>query len=581
MADTDYLSDSTDVDETDSFEFDFDENNPIFDHPWIKNGKTLIADFYRLGIRNVGNRILNHRKSFVNNAIDLTKLKLAVKDWNEILNPFRIKLHDQFKEMNAFRDTDVFFELVRDELFQYYQKFFITVLRKHIDRCVKHWVWPNNIIVKDSSEAFPVPDTFTITNSDLVDVRELNYANTLFPVREIKFPASIILSYPEMLYYALSGPPALPPVNWIKDIEAMTFDDRVTDISGLKYICSPNYELDASSLQSVIFPAALERIPDSLFQDRETLRTIEFPSTSRLVRIGENAFEGCKITSIELPSTLKSIGNSAFSFCNFSTLKIPHSCYDIGESAFSIAGDNINDNWDMLDWPRIQQDGSRPGLKSVSFENIADNGKNYNEREDRSSILRECSFQLCPDKDITIRLHPQVVFVNDAFVNVSKYRVTVQHPVGCIIKQTDLNTYSEIEGAVNVVYEPYPTPNTEIISRIPYTDSTHHEQVAIVGKLTDVNAANADYFCEPEDFVSYESIETGDIVVSSFPGKCIKGSTYKQNKSDTDIARKPYDGVLFIDNNKRGEIVENITAASRTYTDNAAGEGSNKRMRLE
>ena len=574
----------TDVDETDSFEFDFDENNPIFDHHWIKNGKTLITDFYKLNIRNVGNRISNHRKAFVNHAIDLKKLKLAVKDWNEILNPFRRKLRDQFRQMNAFRDTwtsELWFpfqKLVRDIWFQY-QKFFITVLRKHIDRCVKHWVWPKNIIVTDSSEAFPVPDTFTITNSDLVDVRELNYANTLFPVREIKFPASIILSHPEMLYYALSGPPALPPVNWIKDINAMTFDDRVTDISGLKYICSPNYELDASSLQSVIFPAALERIPDSLFEDRETLRTIEFPSTSRLVRIGEKAFLGCKITSIELPSTLQSIGNEAFSFCNLSTVEIPHRCYDIGENAFSMASDNVHEMWDLLDDPLIQQDGSRPGLKSVSFEKIANNGKNFTERDDRSSILRQYSFQLCPDKDITIRLHPQVVFVNDAFLNVSKYRVTVQHPVGCIIKQTDLN--SEIDGAVNVVYEPYPTVNTEIISRIPYTDSTHHEKVAIVGKLTDLNAENADYFCEPKDFVMTESIETGDIVVSSFPGKCIKGSTYKQNKSDTDIARKPYDGVLFIDNNKRGEIVDNITAASRTYTDNAAGEGSNNRMRHE
>lgn len=59
-------------------------------------------------------------------------------------------------------------------------------------------------------------------------------------------------------------------------------------------------------------------------------------STYRVIGIGESAFEGCEVTSINLPQSLTYIGASAFAGCKkLSAIDIPRNVCEIGEVAFA------------------------------------------------------------------------------------------------------------------------------------------------------------------------------------------------------------------------------------------------------
>lgn len=63
----------------------------------------------------------------------------------------------------------------------------------------------------------------------------------------------------------------------------------------------------------------------------------------KVTSIGHNAFDGCGLTNIELPSTLTSIGDSAFYFCFFiESVDIPSSVTSIGKSAFCMCRSLVN-----------------------------------------------------------------------------------------------------------------------------------------------------------------------------------------------------------------------------------------------
>lgn len=72
-------------------------------------------------------------------------------------------------------------------------------------------------------------------------------------------------------------------------------------------------------------------IPNSMFENISNL-TLNYPSD--YTAIGNNAFKGTDITSIEISNTCVSIGESAFVGTKISSLTIPDSVKSIGESAF-------------------------------------------------------------------------------------------------------------------------------------------------------------------------------------------------------------------------------------------------------
>ena len=75
---------------------------------------------------------------------------------------------------------------------------------------------------------------------------------------------------------------------------------------------------------------------------RETDTTVKLPET--VTTIGENAFRGAGIRSIELPSGLETIGIGAFSDCVYLTeITLPESVKEIGSFAFSISNSTLSD----------------------------------------------------------------------------------------------------------------------------------------------------------------------------------------------------------------------------------------------
>ena len=79
-------------------------------------------------------------------------------------------------------------------------------------------------------------------------------------------------------------------------------------------------------------PSSVTSIGNSAFSGSD-LTSIEIPSS--VTSIGVDAFAGCSgLTSIDIPSSVTSIGNSAFSGSGLTSVEIPSSVMCIGDSAF-------------------------------------------------------------------------------------------------------------------------------------------------------------------------------------------------------------------------------------------------------
>lgn len=83
------------------------------------------------------------------------------------------------------------------------------------------------------------------------------------------------------------------------------------------------------------YSATLLKVPNSLFYNRDTLKTVSVPRT--VTEIGSNAFYDCdNLVSYDIPDTLTSIGEYAFYSCNKLTSFIaPSSLQTIGNYAFA------------------------------------------------------------------------------------------------------------------------------------------------------------------------------------------------------------------------------------------------------
>ena len=104
-----------------------------------------------------------------------------------------------------------------------------------------------------------------------------------------------------------------------------------------------------TNLKLVYLSDNLGAISTSAFENCESLETINIPS--RITRIGNNAFAGTHISSVELPETLTEIGNNVFKDCAYLTqIKLPESLEKLGTNAFDGSGINsINVPQKLLD----------------------------------------------------------------------------------------------------------------------------------------------------------------------------------------------------------------------------------------
>jgi hypothetical protein len=94
-------------------------------------------------------------------------------------------------------------------------------------------------------------------------------------------------------------------------------------------------ELSSSSHLTYIVTGDTVAIIGYIGEDEKVIIPAEIEGKG-VSEIGEGAFNGCKLTSVEIPNSVTSFGNSAFSDCsNLSSLTIPDSVTSIGYLAFS------------------------------------------------------------------------------------------------------------------------------------------------------------------------------------------------------------------------------------------------------
>ena len=101
---------------------------------------------------------------------------------------------------------------------------------------------------------------------------------------------------------------------------------------------------DNATIESVTFNANLATINASAFTGCENLATVNFQAAVDLVTIGENAFKGTKITSLELEKTKVAtvnnllgtgFGDPAVANATLATVKLPKTVTSIAASAFA------------------------------------------------------------------------------------------------------------------------------------------------------------------------------------------------------------------------------------------------------
>ena len=85
-----------------------------------------------------------------------------------------------------------------------------------------------------------------------------------------------------------------------------------------------------------------------------TMSSVKF--NEGLKSIGKNAFEGCNLSEITLPSTIASIGNYAFASNNLKSVIIPAAVTEIGYGAFT-----RNDELKTIIIKRANSDGMTLG----------------------------------------------------------------------------------------------------------------------------------------------------------------------------------------------------------------------------
>ena len=90
-----------------------------------------------------------------------------------------------------------------------------------------------------------------------------------------------------------------------------------------------------SSIKTVVIGNGVTSIGNNAFHTCTGLATVSFAAGSQLTSIGEYAFNGTALTSIEIPASVTSIGERAFGSTNLTSIDIPASVESIGDGAFA------------------------------------------------------------------------------------------------------------------------------------------------------------------------------------------------------------------------------------------------------
>lgn len=120
------------------------------------------------------------------------------------------------------------------------------------------------------------------------------------------------------------------------------------------------------NLSKINLPKDLSYISTSTFNGCKALKEITFPENETLNSIGDSAFNGCSsLTELNLPKGLISIGNSTFNGCSSLTaITFPESLTSIGDSAF------VGTALKTLELPNNVQSIGKEAFKQVGISNL-------------------------------------------------------------------------------------------------------------------------------------------------------------------------------------------------------------------
>ena len=102
-----------------------------------------------------------------------------------------------------------------------------------------------------------------------------------------------------------------------------------------EYINPAPWSSYADQIQEVVIGDGVTSIGKYAFSSCYNLESVTFAEGSHLTSIGNCAFSGTLLTSIEIPASVTSIGNYAFVATGLTSIEIPASVTSIGNGAFS------------------------------------------------------------------------------------------------------------------------------------------------------------------------------------------------------------------------------------------------------
>ena len=198
----------------------------------------------------------------------------------------------------------------------------------------------------DYGQNVTVPNYFSYKNSN-VPVTHLENAFNGANISSITLPTSLInignkaFSYSKL--QSIEIPASVTSLgdyafNYCNNLDSVTFaPNSALQTIGNYAFASNEYTYEdgsESKLTSIELPASVKSIGDGAFQYCRKLNSVTFEANSQLEAIGSNAFRGCyKITDFDL-SKVKTIGSYAFSGVNLAYIDLS-SATAVGNNAFS------------------------------------------------------------------------------------------------------------------------------------------------------------------------------------------------------------------------------------------------------
>ena len=119
------------------------------------------------------------------------------------------------------------------------------------------------------------------------------------------------------------------PWNWTKiNITKIELNGNLTHIGDFAFY--------SNGFTSVKLPASVESVGKQAFRGCPNLKSVNFEDLTNLKTVGEQAFSGIKVDTLDLSHTqLTEIPKQAFQYAGMKTLVLPNAVTNIGEQAFN------------------------------------------------------------------------------------------------------------------------------------------------------------------------------------------------------------------------------------------------------